>query len=45
MRFVGCCVLYLAHSALSFAQETPPQTLTLDAAVELAEGNYPAIYS
>ena len=35
--------MYLANSTLSFAQEPPPQTLTLDAAVELAEGNYPAI--
>jgi len=35
--------LYLTHSALAFAQEAPPQTLTLDAAVDLAEGNYPAI--
>jgi hypothetical protein len=42
-RFVYCCVLYLACSTLSFAQVTPPQKLTLDAAVDLAEGNYPAI--
>ena len=43
IRFVCCCVLCFAHSTLSFAQGTPPQTLTLDAAVDLAEGNYPAI--
>jgi outer membrane protein len=43
IRFVCCFVLYLTHSALAFAQATPPQTLTLDASVELAEGNYPAI--
>lgn len=43
IRLVCCCVLYLTHSALAFAQATPPQTLTLDAAVNLAEGNYPAI--
>ena len=43
IRFVCCFVLYLTHSALAFAQEAPPQTLTLDAAVDLANGNYPAI--
>ncbi len=41
--FVCCCVLYLAHSALAFAQDPPLRTLTLDAAVDLAEGNDPAI--
>ena len=43
LRFVWCCAVYLANSILSFAQAPPPQTLTLDAAVELAEDNYPAI--
>jgi hypothetical protein len=43
VRFVCCCVLYFAHSAFAFAQDPPPRTLTLDAAVDLAEGNYPAI--
>lgn len=43
IRVVCSCVLCLAYSALSFAQGTPPQKLTLDAAVDLAEGNYPAI--
>lgn len=43
IRFVCCCVLYLAHSALAFAQDPPPRTLTLNAAVDLAEENYPVI--
>ena len=43
IRFVCCCVLYLIHSALAFGQATPPQLLTFDAAVDLAEANYPAI--
>jgi len=36
--------VYLANSTFSFAQEPPPQTLTLDAAVELAQRNFPAIH-
>ncbi len=44
LRFVWCCAVYLANSTFSFAQEPPPQTLTLDAAVELAQRNFPAIH-
>src|SRR5258707_14098464 len=43
VRFACCCFFFLTPSALPVAQQAPPQTLTLDAAVDLAEGNYPAI--
>jgi outer membrane protein len=43
IRFICCCILYLIHSALAFGQATPLQQLTFDAAVDLAEANYPAI--
>src|SRR5713101_69877 len=38
-----CCAVYLLQPALLCAQESPSQPLTLNAAVDLALGNYPAI--
>ncbi len=43
VRVLCCCAVYLPQPALLYAQETPSQPLTLNAAVDLALGNYPAI--
>ncbi len=42
-RFFCPCILFLAHHALLPAQEPPAQPVTLNAAVDLALKNYPAI--
>ncbi len=43
VRVLYCCAVYLLQPALLCAQEAPSQPLTLNAAVDLALGNYPAI--
>src|SRR5262249_34386192 len=43
VRVLCSCAAYLLQPALLCAQESPSQPLTLNAAVELALGNYPAI--
>ncbi len=43
VRVLCCCAVYLLQPALLCAQEAPSQPLTLNAAVDLALGNYPAI--
>ena len=43
LRVLCSCTVYLLQSALLCAQESPSRPLTLNAAVDLALGNYPAI--
>jgi len=43
VRVLCCCAVYLPQPALLYAQESPSQPLTLNAAVDLALDNYPAI--
>ncbi len=42
-RFLCCCAVPFLQPVLLCAQESPSQPLTLNAAVDLALGNYPAI--
>jgi len=43
VRFLYCCAVSFLQPVVLHAQELPSQPLTLNAAVELALGNYPAI--